>query len=333
MVATKRIERQALERILDRQHNVITRAQALRVGVTPDALRHRLRLGGPWQVLLPGVYFVGTGTPSRGQRETAAVLYAGRGSVLTGLSALACHRIRAPLTDVIDVLVPLGCQRRDAAFVRLHRTSRMPDQVHRFGGLRYALAARAVGDTVRGMDSLREVRGVVADAVQRKRCELAELVVELNAGPVRGAALFRAALGEVVGGSRSAAEAELRALIIRAGLELPLFNASVYDGEQFIATPDAWYPELGIAIEVDSREWHLGPEDHKKTLKRGNRMEKYLINVLRFTPNDIRYEPDRVIAEIRDAIERARGRAPLRLRTIPYDRDHEFRRGRAAVPA
>lgn len=261
------------------------------------------------------------------------MLYAGRGCVLTGPSALACHRIRVPASDLIDVLVPLGRQRRDAEFVRLHRTSRMPEEVHRFGGLRYALAARAVGDTVRGMDSLREVRGVVADAVQRKRCELGELVAELNAGPTRGAALFREVLGEVIGGSRSAAEAELRALIIRAGLEMPLFNASVYDGERFIATPDAWYPDLGIAIEVDSREWHLGPEDHKRTLKRGNRMETYLINVLRFTPNEIRYEPDRVIAEIRDAIGRARGRASLNLRTVPYDRDHESRRKLAAVPA
>lgn len=66
----------------------------------------------------------------------------------------------------------------------------------------------------------------------------------------------------------------------------------------------------------NSREWHLSPEDHKRTLQRGNRMETYLINVLRFTPNEIRYEPDRVIAEIRDAIKRARGRAPLSLRTV-----------------
>jgi hypothetical protein len=167
------------------------------------------------------------------------------------------------------------------------------------------------------MNSLRDVRAVVADAVQRNRCELRELIDELNAGPMRDSALFREALSDVVGGSRSAAEAELRALIIKAGLELPLFNASVYDGDEFIAMPDAWYPELGIAIEVDSREWHLSPADHSKTLQRGNRMEKYLINVLRFTPNQIRREPERVVAEIRAAIARACGRAPLGLRTVP----------------
>ena len=286
------------------------------MGVTPDALRHRLRNGGPWRVLLPGVYFVGTGTPSRGQQETAAVLYAGRGAVLTGLSALICHRIRAPMTDIVDVLVPIGCQRRDMEFVRLHRTSRMPEHVYRFGGLRYAMAARAVGDTVREMDSLREVRAVVADAVQRGRCELGELVAELTGGPARGSALFRAALSEVIGGSRSAAEAELRELIIKARLDMPLFNASVYDGEEFIARPDAWYPDLGIAIEVDSTEWHVRAEDHDRDVERQTRMGKHLIIVLRFKPRAIRREPDKVVAEIGEAIERARGRAPLGLRTV-----------------
>jgi very-short-patch-repair endonuclease len=296
---------------------VITREQALAAGITRHALRHLLQEGGRWQRLLPSVYVVTTGTASNAQREMGAMLYAGPASVVTGHCALACHRITAPRSEFVDVLVPLERQRRDAGFVRLHRTSRMPEGVREFGPIKYALAARAVGDTVRGMSRLQEVRGVVADAVQRKRCELAELVAELNAGPRRESALFREALAEVIGGSRSAAEAALRQLIIKARLELPLFNAELYDGDEFIARPDAWYPELGIAIEVDSREWHLLPEDHAKTLKRGNRMEKYLINVLRFTPNRIRNEPDAVVAEIREAIERARGRPRLNVRTVP----------------
>lgn len=307
----------ALTRVLDSQANVITRNQALAAGLTRHALAHRLRDGGPWQVLLPSIYLVTTGTPSQAQREMGALLYCGPGSVITGPAALPCHRIRVPRTEFVDVLVPVTCQRRDKGFVRMHRTRRLPEDFHPWGPIRYALAARAVGDTVRWMSSLRDVRAVVADAVQRKRCELRELIDELNAGPMQSSALFREALSDVVGGSRSAAEAELRALIIKAGLELPLFNASVYDGDEFIAMPDAWYPELGIAIEVDSREWHLSPDDHRKTLQRGNRMEKYLINVLRFTPNEIRREPERVVAEIRAAIARARGRAPLGLRTVP----------------
>ncbi len=98
---------------------------------------------------------------------------------------------------------------------------------------------------------------------------------------------------------------------------MPLFNAAVFAGDHFIARPDAWWPELGVAVEVDSAEWHLSPDDHARTLARGRRMSIHQLNVLRFTPKQIRTEPARVIADIRDALEGARDRPPLNLRTVP----------------
>lgn len=305
--------------LLGRQDNVITREQALGAGMSKHALQHRLRDGGPWQTLLPAVYLARTGTPSRAQLDFAALLYAGPGSMLTGISALAYHRMRVELPERVDVLVPVTRQRRDADFVRLLRTRRMPAEADQWMHLRFAPVARAVGDAVRGMTSLRDVRALVASAVQRRKCELGDLVNELSEGPSRHSALFRETLAEVVDGVRSVAEAELRELLQRSGLEMPLFNAAIYDGDRHVATPDAWYPEYGIAIEVDSREWHLEPDDHMKTLQRGNRMQAYLINVLRFTPNEIRNQPQKVIAAIRDAVQRARGRPKLSLTTVPAD--------------
>ena len=193
----------------------------------------------------------------------------------------------------------------------------MPDRVSPFGPLRYVLSARAVADTVRSLDSLREVRAVVADAVQRGSCAVPDLVAELIAGPNAGSALFREALTDVADGICSVSEGELKDLLARSGLPMPLFNPMVYAGDHFIARPDAWWPELGLAIEVDSREWHLSPEDHAETLVRGRRMAIYQLNVLRFTPKQIRTEPAQVVAEIRAAMESARDRPPLNLRTVP----------------
>jgi len=311
-----RIDHERLAQVLDRQIDVITRAQAFAVGLTKHALSHRLREEGPWQVLLPTVYLTKTGTPSQAHREMGAQLYGGPGSIITGPAALPCHRVRGPVTDFVDVLVPVVCQRRDAEYVRLHRTTRMPEQHFPFGPLRYALAGRAVGDTVRGMGSLRDVRGVVADAVQRRRCTVAELIAELNLGPRQRSGLFREALSEVVAGSRSAAEADLLNLLAKSGLPMPLFNAEIWAGDEFVAKPDAWYPELGIVIEVDSTEWHMLPEDHSRDVERQTRMGKHLIVVLRFKPSQIRREPAEVIGRIREAIERARGRPLLNLRTV-----------------
>jgi hypothetical protein len=318
MTRTSRPDPDALGRILHEQLGVIARDQASAAGLTPSALRHRLRPSGPWQALLPAVYLAATGTPTMLQQEMAALLYAGPGSMVTGRAALRRHHIRAEPSDMIDVLVPDTRRRRDAGFVRLYRTTRMPGRTWLAGPLRYVSPSRAVADAVRDMTSLRDVRAVVADAVQRDRCPIKDLAAELSAGPVVGSALFRRALADVADGIRSAAEADLKDLLVKSRLPMPLFNPSVYDaGGTFIARPDAWWPDLGVGIEVDSHEWHMSPEDHDNTLARGRRMNKHLMVILRFTPGQIRSEPAAVMKDIRDALEGARGRPPLNLRTIP----------------
>jgi hypothetical protein len=266
--------------------------------------------------LLPGVYIAATGTPTTAQQEMAALLYAGDDGVITGSAALRRHNLRCAVSDLVDVLVPATRQRRDAAFVRLHRTTRLPSKISRLGPLRYALPARAVADAAREMASLRDVRAIVADAVQRQRCKVPELYAELTNGPAIGSALLREALTDVADGIRSAAEGDLKDLLRTSNLPIPLFNPSLYDGDTFIATPDAWWPEHGIAVEVDSHEWHMSPADHTRTLERQTRMGKYGIVVLPFTPRQIRTEPAEVIAAIRDALNNATKPRP-NLRTIP----------------
>jgi hypothetical protein len=315
MGSTTCLNQAALTVVLDRQLDVITRSQAQRVGLTDGALRHRLRPGGPWRVLLPTVYIAATGVPSIAQQQVAAQLYGGPRSVITGSAAVLSHGIRAQQSEFVDVLVPLARQRRDAGFVRLHRTSRMPDRVYDFGPIRFALAPRAVADAVRDLTSLRDVRAMVAEAVQRRQCDIQELSVELNAGPKAGSALFREALGDVAEGIRSAAEGDLKDLLAKSGLPTPLFNASIFDAQgTFIAMPDAWWPEHGVAVEVDSHEWHLSPHDHARTLERQRRMAKLGILVLPFTPRQIRTERAAVLAAIRTAL--ASGRPPANLRTV-----------------
>jgi hypothetical protein len=317
MAPSTRLDRGALDRVLDRQLDLITRPQALAVGLTRHAIANRLRLGGPWRRVLPGVYIAATGTPTVGQAEMAALLYGGKGSIITGPAALRAHHICGPASQLVDVLIPAARQRRDAGFARLHRTTRMPERLWQFGPFRYALPARAVADAARGLTSLRDTRAVVADAVQRGSCEIKDLVTELTAGPSKGSALLREALADVADGIASAAEGDLKDLLIRSDLPMPLFNPSLYDGDMFIARPDAWWPRYGVAIEVDSKEWHISPEDHASTLARGRRMGVYQIIVLRFTPKQIRAQPAEVIKQIRQTLERALDRPPLNLRTVP----------------
>ena len=113
------------------------------------------------------------------------------------------------------------------------------------------------------------------------------------------------------------AEGDLRALIEAAGLPSPMFNARLYVGQAFTAVADAWWPEAGVAVEVDSREWHLSPEDWERTLRRNARMGRHGIIVLHFTPRRIRNEPTEVAAEIGSALQAGRARPALAVRALP----------------
>jgi hypothetical protein len=322
MPRTAQFNSQRLAGLARKQHGVIARAQALDCGMTNSTIHYRAREAGPWQALLPGVYLSHTGWPDDDAREIAALLYAGPCGVLTGMAALRRHGLSAcrpgggarDQRDPVDVLVPLRNQHADAAFVRLHRTGRIPRGFCVAGEARFAFAPRAVADAVRPLSDLNDVRAIVAEAVQRGRCSISQLAEELANGPIRGSALLRQALAEVAEGVRSAAEADLRALIVKARLPKPMFNPRLIVGGEFLAKPDCWWPESGVAGEADSQAWHFSPQDWEETMARHARMSAHGIIVLHFAPRQIRHQRDQVADMIRRAL--AAGRELPHIRAI-----------------
>jgi len=302
---------------LRQQRDLITRPQALAAGLTDQILRRRVSINGRWQIVLPGIYLSHSGGLTAAQRETAAALYAGEDCVLTGLVALLAQGMRAPRSALVDVLIPAAKRRQSVGFVRIVRTTNVPERPRLFGGIRYANAARAVADAVRGQTDMDFVRSVVAGAVQQRKCTVPQLAAELRTGPKQGSAGLRAALAEVAEGIRSVAEGDLRKLIKKAGLPEPMYNPRLFVGEDFLASPDVWWPDAGAAGEVDSREWHFSPVDWERTLARHDRMSAHGILVLHFSPRRIRSDPGGVVAEIRNALENGRRRAPLDIRADP----------------
>src|SRR5919108_1313420 len=75
-----------LGRMASRSHGVVTRAQLLRVGITPDEVKQRVRTGALLREHR-GVYRVGHRAPSLEARYLAAVLACGQGAVLSGRAA------------------------------------------------------------------------------------------------------------------------------------------------------------------------------------------------------------------------------------------------------
>src|SRR3954471_3988848 len=75
-----------MAQLASRQHGVVTRAQLLRVGVTPQQIRDRVRCGALLREHR-GVYRVGHRAPSIEARYLAAVLACGEGACLSGRAA------------------------------------------------------------------------------------------------------------------------------------------------------------------------------------------------------------------------------------------------------
>lgn len=317
MVPTNTSDSGRLRQLLYNQYDVIARRQALAVGVTRNALRHKLRIGGPWRKVLAGVYVTQTGTVTSEQRDMAALLYAGPGSVLTGAAAVRRHHLPCPGSGDVDVLVCAQIRVQSAGFVRIQHTTRMPENAWSTRGLRFAPLARAVADAARRMNRFEDVQALVCEAIQRGRCTLADLAGELDAGPKAGSRLLREALAGITAGVRSAAEADLKRAIDHSALEKPMYNPRLYlfDGIafSFLGIPDAWWQRAGVAAEVDSLQYHFRAGDYEATVARHNRMEAAGVRLIHILPRTIKRDQRRILADIAGAVENGSRNRPLRI--------------------
>ena len=170
-----------------------------------------------------------------------------------------------------------------------------------------ATVPRALSSGVRGLTARDDVRAVLAEAVQRGRTTPQLLSEELDAGPVGGSALARSVLAEVSDGIRSVAEGWARDAVRASPLPAPLRNPALHGPSGFLARPDAYWEDLGVAWQIDSREWHLDPESWERTLIRRALLEGAGIVVVSTLPRWLRDGRAAVLAEL----DAARGRAAL----------------------
>lgn len=279
-----------LDGLFERQHGLATRRQLIAAGVDDEAIRCALR-SAKWQRVLPGMYASQSGQLTLEQRRVAAVLYTSPQAQLTGISGLLWHGFRQlPADPLIHVLVPHTTRRTSRGFVRVQRTLHLDLAPRQADGYAVCSVARAVADACRGLSDLRAVRTTVAEAVQRGLTTIDALQDELDRAGSNRTALFRRALREIESGARSAPEIDLQETL-RPSTILPSIcwnpQLKAHDGTP-LPSPDGWLPDAGIALEVDSREYHLSPEDWQRTMRRHNVLTAHGALVLHFTPSEVR---------------------------------------------
>lgn len=282
---------------------VVTRGQLTARGAD-HALFDREVRAGRWQRVFPGVALT-SAAPTERQLARAALLGAGPGSVLTGLTACRAHGLRdVPDGGPVDLLVPVARRLRVPDGVRLRRTQHDVVVVEA-QGLRVAEPDQAVVDAALRWPWLQDVRALVLAGAADGRLDLDRLDLLLARAPRRGSGHLRRALVDARRGAASAPEAELVDLLLptarRLRLEL-LVNPEVRLHGVLLGVVDAYLPALALGVEVDSLRHHGTSADLEATLRRHERFAAAGVRLLHVTPWAVRRTSEEVLARVLAAV-------------------------------
>jgi hypothetical protein len=273
---------------------ILTAGDLVRLGVPERTVYRRTQEDGPWTLLYPATLMLAKGTPTPRQWEIAALVHAGPGAMLTGLSAARHHGLRRGGEPEFDhVLISLERRVLSVGRARIERTVRLPRAMVR-DGLPVAPLARCIIDHVRRLKGQEQIAAVVTEAVQRGMVLQEALWVELEMSTRKGTAAPRRVLEAVRAGVLSPAEFSAREFWESFDDLPPLeWNINVYDEDgRFVATVDGLCRERGFVWEIDSVEQHFAtPEQVSATLARQRRLRALGLHVLGTRPTQRRDDP------------------------------------------
>jgi hypothetical protein len=300
----------AAQHFFARQHGLITRRQALDLGLTRHQIQYRLDRE-LWRSIDTGVYLNTAVPPTSATRLLAVCL--GTGAVVSHRSAgrlWALDGVR-PGRPEVTVEAHRGLVRRH---VRVHETTQWDriDQ-HAIDGLPVTGIGRTLLDlgAVLPMAGLRQA---VDDARRRNLVDWPELARVYLRHARRGRdgsgslrRLLEAHVGELVV-PRSDWSRRVADLLVAAGLPRPRFEYRVSDGHGFVAELDLAFPDVGLGLELDSVAWHLDRVSFERDARRRNRLENLGWSIRNFTWSDYADHPDRLIGTVVDAYSLLRSR-------------------------
>jgi predicted transcriptional regulator of viral defense system len=287
------------------QHGLITRKQALALGMSIHMIQSRRR-SGRWTTVESGVYLL-QGAPRTWHTEVLAACFA-LGGIASHRTAAALHRLDGFRPDIIEITIPRG-----RAVIRPGIVLHEATDLHLFRPIRIAgipttpLARLAVD--LGSVISFRRYDAVIAEMVRRKEVSWDDLLDQLIRHSRRGrngVGALRAVLdlhfGEDVG--ESVLEGAFLRELRRRGLPEPVAQYSIHDRDGFVARVDFCYPELRIVIELDGRRFHGEPVFESDRLKR-DRLGADGWSVQEISRRMLLADPTHVFDRIERIIERA----------------------------
>lgn len=319
-----------LLRLAGRQHGLVTTAQLLALGYSPDAVRRRVESGVLFRVYR-GVYAVAGSRDTFDFRVMAAVLAGGDGAVASHRCAAALFGLRRIRCDAPEVTV---CGRAAPRLpgLRAHRRNGLEaaDRT-KIGVIPVTAPAWTLLDLAAGADPAdpaerARIGGALDDVLVRKLASLDAIERRVvRAGPAwAGARLLADLVAERRQGKKPSAsglEDELLEVFQRFGLPEPERQVVLVLPNGRKAIFDAAYSDLKLGFEADGDAFHKGLLDTMRDEARDEQCRLLSWEVRRFTTEDIRERP----AGVADEVNRL-----VRMAKLPEDRAAGRRPGEAA---
>ena len=250
-------------RVARRQYGLLLHRQALAIGFTPQRIRTRLARAA-WAEIRPGIYVVGGVPPSWEQTLCAVTLPFGDCWVTHGTAAKHLGFRHAPQVDGIEALRPYGKSTRMEGVILRRTRVLVPADVTRHKRIPVTSVARTIVECSGRLD-VKQTGQLIDDAKRNDPLALEHVracFARLAGGGHRRLRSAKAALSyRLPGYDPGESDPELMTLraILRAGLPIPVQQHRVrINGKRYRI--DLAYPELKVAIELQSWQWHGGRE-------------------------------------------------------------------------
>ncbi len=290
------------------QAGVVTWAQATAL-LTPGTVRGLVR-SGRWRSICRGILVTGNGRLTWDQQLWVAVLAAGSGAVLAGVTAAGEAGVRGLRREPLHVLVPAGRHpptllRRlplDVTGVVVHRSSVLPDSHRQVARPPRTTTARAVVDGAGWARSDDEARSVLAAACQQRRVSPEEILAVLDVLPrAPRRELIRRTTADIAGGAEALSELDFLTLCRRHRLPVPDLQERRRDQSGRLRFLDAYWRRWRLHVEVDGAH-HMDVRHWAADMQRQNDVWTSGDRILRFPAWLLRSRPDEVAATVRRAL-------------------------------
>jgi hypothetical protein len=280
--------------LAERQSWAIARWQLRSLGFSESRIRSWLATGR-LHTRLPGVYVWGRPTLDEKGEHAAALLFAGRGSVLTGVTALWWQELLGDRPRAIHVDAP--GRSRSRGCLRIHHPTGQVVR-HDHEGLPVATLPRALL-LAAGSLSHNALRHVLARADFKHILHLQSLHSACRGGAPGSRALRAALASHLPQLAMCANDFEIDFVLLCEAHSLPIPEPNTRIGRY---RPDMLWRDAWLIVELDGDDAHSSAAQLIADVERQRWLEARGFTVIRFTWTAVQFQPELVAEEVRRAL-------------------------------